>query len=128
MTETYDVLEHNPLTLTCNATGVPFPLITWHKNSVPIHGNTSNYHILDDGIHFDIVSAQQDHTARFTCEVENVAGVEDKYFDVNVLGKMQSDVVSVRTIIYFIKQNIQKSVVKLRLGKIQLVVVFVIKK
>ena len=82
-----EVVEGNPLTLTCNASGIPPPDITWSKNGVTIPANTSNYNIVDGGIKFQILNAHIADSTRFTCKVENVAGFQEKNFDVNVLGK-----------------------------------------
>lgn len=90
---TPSVNENNPLTLSCNASGNPPPVITWFRNRILIPENTTSYQIFDDGTSFHIVSAHVDDATRFTCKVENVAGVEENNFDVNILGLYYSFVV-----------------------------------
>lgn len=85
--QTPEVKEFNPLTLTCHASGIPRPAISWFKNRQRIAGNTSHYHISNGGSQLLIVSAQVGDATRFTCKAENVAGGQEKAFDVDVLGK-----------------------------------------
>ena len=86
-TQTPEVIENNPLTLQCNASGIPRPTVTWFKNLVPISGNTSTYQLLDEDDQLHISNARVDDDTLFTCKAENVAGVQEKHFDVSVLGR-----------------------------------------
>ena len=83
------VVENKPLTLTCNATGIPPPVISWLKNNTLISGNTSHYQLHNDNSQLYITSAQVEDATRFTCTVTNTAGTTEKHFDVDVLGKKE---------------------------------------
>lgn len=83
---TTEVKTENILRLSCPASGIPRPEIKWFKNTQAITANTTRYFLLDDGWTLVIKDAQQEDTARFTCRAKNVAGQNEKIFNVNVLG------------------------------------------
>ena len=91
--ETPEVIQNHSLTLSCATSGNPQPKITWFRNSLPINSNTSNYHILEGGAKFHILRAQVADSTRFSCKGKNVAGEEEKKFDVKVLGTIFTIVV-----------------------------------
>ncbi|OWF52578.1 Hemicentin-1 [Mizuhopecten yessoensis] len=80
-----EVVEDGDLLLNCPASGKPLPKITWFKGNQPIKFNSSSYLILNEGFTLQIQNAQQDDATRFICRAENVAGANEKAFDVNVL-------------------------------------------
>ena len=57
------------------------------KGNQPIKQNSTEYLLLDDGWTLEISEAKRDDSTRFTCRAQNEAGVNEKAFDVNVLGK-----------------------------------------
>lgn len=73
------VLEGQPITLWCPATGNPLPRIRWLRNGTEITSyhkeNMHKYRILDQGQGIEIAhaSAEEDH-ALWRCEAENSAG------------------------------------------------------
>lgn len=85
--ESPEVVTNNSVKLACPASGIPLPTITWYRNSQPIVHNSSHYLLLDNGWTLEIRSAVLDDTARFTCRAENVAGQNEKSFDLSVLGR-----------------------------------------
>ncbi|XP_060069782.1 hemicentin-1-like [Ylistrum balloti] len=80
-----EVVEDGDLRLNCPASGKPTPKITWFKENQPIKFNSSRYLLLDDGFTLHILNAKQDDATRFICRAENVAGGNEKAFDVDVL-------------------------------------------
>ena len=73
--------------LTCPASGIPLPEITWYKSNQPIKENTTEYLLLNDGWTLKILSVTEQDSARFTCRAKNIVGQSEKAFDLNVLGK-----------------------------------------
>ncbi|XP_033761247.1 hemicentin-1-like [Pecten maximus] len=80
-----EVVENGDLQLNCPASGKPTPKITWFRENQPIKFNSSRYLLLNDGFTLQILDAQQDDATRFICRAENVAGANEKAFDVDVL-------------------------------------------
>jgi len=78
------------ITLFCPATGVPPPKITWYRNGRVLDNATDDViALLDDGWRLYIAQAEVSHASRYSCRAENIAGVSEKHFDLNVLGKFQ---------------------------------------
>lgn len=66
---------------------MPDPQVTWYlENEIPFIGNTSDMFVLDNGYRLRIERAQVSHTARYTCQAQNIAGQAEKHYDLNVLG------------------------------------------
>lgn len=84
-----EVILNRTATILCPATGIPDPVITWYKDNVEITGNTNRLTILANGRRLQIRNAQVSDTGRYSCRAKNVAGETKKYFDLNVLGKLQ---------------------------------------
>ena len=76
----------NSHSLTCPASGIPLPDITWYKSNQPIKENTTEYLLLNDGWTLKILSVTEHDSARFTCRAKNIVGQSEKAFDLNVLG------------------------------------------
>ncbi|KAB1258936.1 Hemicentin-1 [Camelus dromedarius] len=77
------VIVNNPLELTCIASGIPAPKITWMKDGRPLP-QMDQVQILGGGEVLRISSAQVEDTGRFTCLASSPAGDDDKEYLVRV--------------------------------------------
>ena len=58
------------------------------QDAVEIVRNTDRVFLLDQNWKLQIRRADISDTARYSCKATNVAGVAEKYFDLNVLGML----------------------------------------
>ncbi|KAM6165457.1 hemicentin-1 [Erethizon dorsatum] len=71
----------NPVTLTCDATGIPPPMITWLKNHKPIENSDSlEVHILSGGSKLQIARSQRSDSGNYTCTASNIEGKAQKNY------------------------------------------------
>ncbi|XP_005375138.1 PREDICTED: hemicentin-1 isoform X1 [Chinchilla lanigera] len=71
----------NPVTLTCDATGIPPPMITWLKNHKPIENSDSlEVHILSGGSKLQIARSQLSDGGNYTCIASNIEGKAQKNY------------------------------------------------
>ncbi|XP_006907796.1 hemicentin-1 isoform X1 [Pteropus alecto] len=82
--EDVKVKEKQSITLTCEVTGNPVPVITWHKDGQLLQEDDT-HHIMSGGRFLQITNAQVSHTGRYTCLASNTAGDKSKSFSLNVL-------------------------------------------
>ncbi|XP_070688049.1 hemicentin-1 [Pempheris klunzingeri] len=82
--ENVSVVVKNPVALSCEASGIPLPTITWLKNGRPIKA-TSSVRILSGGRSLRLMHAAVEDAGRYTCLVSNSAGEERKNFDLDIL-------------------------------------------
>ncbi|KAM4629779.1 hemicentin-1 [Polymixia lowei] len=82
--ENVSVVVKNPVALTCEASGIPLPAITWLKDGRPIKA-TSSVRILSGGRSLRLMHARVEDAGRYTCIVSNSAGEERKNFDLDIL-------------------------------------------
>ncbi|XP_053380218.1 hemicentin-1-like [Mercenaria mercenaria] len=80
-----EIVSNESISLTCPASGIPLPEVTWFKNNQPISSNTSQYTLLNDGWTLRIISANVSDSARYICRAQNPAGQGEKAFDLDVL-------------------------------------------
>ncbi|KAK6167247.1 hypothetical protein SNE40_021325 [Patella caerulea] len=80
-----EVMTNQTIKLTCPATGIPLPDITWFVDNQPIKSNTSKYTLLNAGWLLTIANADVSDSNRYICRAENIAGENEKVFDVEVL-------------------------------------------
>ncbi|XP_062570988.1 hemicentin-1-like isoform X1 [Saccostrea cucullata] len=80
-----EVVAGRSIQLTCPASGIPQPDISWFRANQAIRGNSTNYVLLDDGWTLSILNASEEDSTRFTCRAINVAGSNEKAFDLQVL-------------------------------------------
>ncbi|XP_048772936.2 hemicentin-1-like isoform X2 [Ostrea edulis] len=80
-----EVVVGRSFQLTCPASGIPRPEISWFRANKAIRENSTNYYLLDDGWTLSIVNASEEDSTRFTCRAQNVAGNNEKAFDLHVL-------------------------------------------
>ena len=85
--EQTEVIQSQVLKLTCPATGIPPPKITWFINNQPIKNETDKISLQNDGWILEINDVEESDSKRYTCKAENEAGQSEKLFDVNVLSK-----------------------------------------
>nr|XP_033816119.1 hemicentin-1 isoform X1 [Geotrypetes seraphini] len=84
MPENVSVVEKTPVMLTCEASGIPLPSITWLKEGRLI-GPSSSIRILAGGRTLRLMQAAVDDAGSYTCIVTNAAGEERKHFNLHVL-------------------------------------------
>ncbi|KAM5295481.1 hemicentin-1 isoform 3-T3 [Glossophaga mutica] len=85
--ETEVVLEtiSNPVTLTCDATGIPPPTIVWLKNHKPIENSDSlEVHILSGGSKLQIARSQRSDSGNYTCIASNMEGKAQKTYILSI--------------------------------------------
>uniref|UniRef100_A0A8C3DQA4 Hemicentin-1 n=1 Tax=Corvus moneduloides TaxID=1196302 RepID=A0A8C3DQA4_CORMO len=82
--ENISIVEKNPISLVCEASGIPLPAITWLKNGLPISLNSS-VRILSGGRTLRLSPAGAAHEGHYTCVVTNAAGEARKDFHLSVL-------------------------------------------
>ncbi|XP_019730955.1 hemicentin-1 isoform X2 [Hippocampus comes] len=82
--ENVSVVVKNPVALSCEASGIPLPAITWLKDGRPIRG-TSSVRVLSGGRSLRLMHAAVEDAGRYSCIASNSAGEENKNFDLAVL-------------------------------------------
>uniref|UniRef100_A0A8B9BNN6 Hemicentin 1 n=1 Tax=Anser brachyrhynchus TaxID=132585 RepID=A0A8B9BNN6_9AVES len=84
--ENISTVEKNPVSLVCEASGIPLPSITWLKNGWPVTLN-STVRILSGGRTLRLTHTTVSDEGQYTCVVTNAAGEARKDFDLSVLGR-----------------------------------------
>ncbi|XP_027421385.1 hemicentin-1 isoform X2 [Bos indicus x Bos taurus] len=75
----------NPVTLTCDATGIPPPSIAWLKNHRPIENSGSlEVHILSGGRKLQIARSQHSDSGNYTCIASNMEGKAQKHYILSI--------------------------------------------
>ena len=83
-----EVVVNKTITLLCEASGIPEPVITWYRDDAELNVKAyKRFSIKEKGWKLEIRSAKVDDTARYSCKAKNIAGEAEKYFDLLVLGK-----------------------------------------
>ncbi|KAI1891477.1 hypothetical protein AGOR_G00144220 [Albula goreensis] len=82
--ENVSVVVKNPVALTCEASGIPLPAITWLKDGRPITMSNS-VRVISGGRTLRLMHATVEQAGRYTCVVSNTAGEERKNFDLEIL-------------------------------------------
>ncbi|MCJ8749980.1 hypothetical protein PDJAM_G00193750 [Pangasius djambal] len=83
-TENVTVVVRNPVALTCEASGIPLPVITWLKDGRPI-SMSGSVRVISGGRSLRLMHAAAEDAGRYTCIVSNTAGEDRKNFDLDVL-------------------------------------------
>nr|CAD7569691.1 unnamed protein product [Timema californicum] len=79
------VMEGEDYALPCSAEGIPDPIISWKKEDQAIVGeHEDDLAVLGDGT-LIITSATANTTAIYTCVAENIDGVDQKHYVVEVM-------------------------------------------
>lgn len=91
----YIIAVDKPITLPCEADGLPPPDITWHRDGYAITESVRQ-RILTSGA-LQIAFAQPDDTGQYTCMAANVAGssststkltVHGRWFNINYFSRV----------------------------------------
>ncbi|XP_041648005.1 hemicentin-1 [Cheilinus undulatus] len=82
--ENVSVVVKNPVALSCEASGIPLPAISWLKDGRPIKASSS-VRVLSGGRSLRLMHAAVEDAGRYTCIVSNIAGEERKNFDLDIL-------------------------------------------
>ncbi|XP_047561044.1 hemicentin-1 isoform X2 [Lutra lutra] len=82
--ENTSVVEKNSVSLTCEASGIPLPSITWLKDGWPV-SLSSSVRILSGGRTLRLMQTRVEDAGQYTCVVRNAAGEERKIFGLSVL-------------------------------------------
>ncbi|CAO2637185.1 Hmcn1, partial [Lemmus lemmus] len=77
------VIVNDPLELSCIASGIPAPKVSWMKDGRPFV-QTDQVQILEGGAILRVSSAQVEDTGRYTCLASSPAGDDDKEYLVRV--------------------------------------------
>ena len=73
-------------TLTCSATGIPRPSITWVKDTVTITNDLEKFTISLDGMTLTIHNMTDTESGCYSCEAQNEAGTKLREFNLTVVG------------------------------------------
>ncbi|GAA6099393.1 hemicentin-1 isoform X2 [Tachysurus ichikawai] len=84
LTSNVSVVMNQPVSLVCDITGTPQPVITWFKDSIPVVAG-SNVQILQRGKTLRLLKAATADVGRYSCKAINVAGSTEKAFHLDVL-------------------------------------------
>lgn len=86
MSSEVTALLHSPVSLECEARGVPVPAITWYKNGEPILSNRQTQYV-DRGHFLKILRVLVSDNGHYTCRVTSVAGTAEKAYELDVYGE-----------------------------------------
>jgi hypothetical protein len=81
------VIIGSTITIKCNVHGVPSPRVQWLLNNQALDARNKRYRILDNGYQLEIANTEISDSGRYTCIAKNDAGIVDRDFDLDVLGK-----------------------------------------
>ncbi|NXU50379.1 HMCN1 protein, partial [Turnix velox] len=84
MPENISTVEKNPVSLVCEASGIPLPSITWLKNGWPVTLNNS-VQMLSGGRTLRLTHTSVTDEGQYSCVVNNAAGEVRKDFHLSVL-------------------------------------------
>ncbi|XP_049688139.1 hemicentin-2 [Accipiter gentilis] len=84
LTTNISVSLQGSLTLTCEATGIPLPTVTWSWNGSPVTPS-KHTHVLSGGWLLRLTRARAQDGGHYSCLASNVAGEARKHFYVDVL-------------------------------------------
>ena len=94
-----DVLLNESIKLYCDAGGLPRPRVAWYFDSTPpvaVDNATHGVFLLDDGWTLYVDAARLSHAGQYSCRAVNVAGDDEKLFNLTVLGQSWSSICSVQ--------------------------------
>ncbi|KAM6400073.1 hemicentin-2 [Rhynochetos jubatus] len=83
-TTNVSVSLHGALMLTCEATGIPLPTVTWFWDGSPITPS-EHMHVLSGGWMLRLTRARAQDGGHYSCLASNVAGEARRHFHVEVL-------------------------------------------
>ncbi|XP_072429742.1 hemicentin-1 isoform X3 [Chiloscyllium punctatum] len=77
------VLLNHPMTLECEARGIPLPAITWYKADRPIISSPHATYI-NRGQFLQISQAHVSDAGQYTCRVTSISGIAERYYVLDV--------------------------------------------
>ncbi|NXE93182.1 HMCN1 protein, partial [Menura novaehollandiae] len=78
------VVVHHPVSLFCEVTGSPFPVISWYKDDIQVV-ESSALQILHNGKILKLLRAATEDAGQYSCKAINVAGSSEKLFNLDIL-------------------------------------------
>ncbi|KAB1258940.1 Hemicentin-1 [Camelus dromedarius] len=78
------VLVNQLTSLFCEVEGTPSPIITWYKDDVQVT-ESSTVQIVNNGKILKLFKATLEDAGRYSCKAINIAGMSQKYFNIDVL-------------------------------------------
>ncbi|KAM8933893.1 hemicentin-2 [Pelodytes ibericus] len=81
---TVSIVLHGSVTLTCDATGIPPPVITWQRNNSPVSLG-DNWQLQSGGRVLKLSHVEIQDGGLYTCTITNAAGQAKKDFVVDIL-------------------------------------------
>ena len=82
--------EGEKIQLTCEAEGVPRPVVTWYKDGREYHGSKETQHVITSGLYhykIQIIGADHNHEGVYMCNVSNAFGWKTYNYTINIDGK-----------------------------------------
>uniref|UniRef100_A0A3B5LKZ5 Hemicentin 1 n=1 Tax=Xiphophorus couchianus TaxID=32473 RepID=A0A3B5LKZ5_9TELE len=79
------VILNEPISLVCDVTGSPKPIITWFKDGTPQVVASNSIQILDMGKSLKLLRAETVDAGSYNCKAINIAGSREKVFGLDVL-------------------------------------------
>uniref|UniRef100_A0A3Q3ALP3 Hemicentin 1 n=1 Tax=Kryptolebias marmoratus TaxID=37003 RepID=A0A3Q3ALP3_KRYMA len=79
------VIVNQPISLLCDITGSPTPIITWYKDGSSQVVASNNIQILDMGKTLKLLQAETSDAGSYSCKGINIAGSTEKNFVLHVL-------------------------------------------
>ncbi|XP_071622127.1 hemicentin-2 isoform X2 [Heliangelus exortis] len=77
------VTRLSPAVLTCSASGVPPPTLSWSKEGAPLGSRGGGYHLLPTGA-LEIRKVLPAHAGHYTCTARSAAGTAQKHLQLTV--------------------------------------------
>ena len=82
--------EGEKIQLTCEAEGVPRPVVTWYKDGREYHGSKVAPPVISPGPYnykIQIISADHNHEGVYMCNVSNAFGWKTYNYTIKIVGK-----------------------------------------
>ncbi|XP_064420214.1 hemicentin-2 [Latimeria chalumnae] len=78
------VMVNRPLSLRCNAVGIPSPTLSWYKDGQSVV-ETRGIHPQEEGQTLRFHKVRKESSGRYTCKAENAVGKDERSFHLLVL-------------------------------------------
>jgi len=80
------IIEHQPVALECQVSGVPDPAITWTRDGIKVLEEEGRLRIVRGGRLLQMKSSRVNDTGVYVCTALNVAGADQRQYRLNVMG------------------------------------------
>ncbi|KAG8436526.1 hypothetical protein GDO86_007581 [Hymenochirus boettgeri] len=84
ITQELTVIKGDPVSMQCIANGLPAPTMSWLKDGKPLDNKYLSY-LKNNRMVIQILNAEMDDIARYSCVASNPAGSVSKHFILNVM-------------------------------------------